>query len=95
MRIRSVRHKGLRRLLEEDDNRGLPSNLVKRIRNILAVLLAASDMDGVVGPPGWRIHQLSGKRAGTWTISVSGNWRLTFDVKDGEIYNLNLEDYHS
>ena len=51
-------------------------------------------MDGVTGPPGWRIHQLSGDRAGTRSISVSGNWRLTFDVRLGEICNLGLEDYH-
>lgn len=49
-------------------------------------------MDGVQGPPGWRIHQLSGERAWTWNISVSGNWRITFD--GGEIVNLDLEDYH-
>jgi len=48
----------------------------------------------VSGPPGWRIHQLKGDRAGTWSISVSGNWRITFDIKQGEICNLNLKDYH-
>ena len=51
-------------------------------------------MRGVKGPPGWRVHQLSGDRAGTWSLSVSGNWRITFDLKDGEIHNLDLEDYH-
>jgi proteic killer suppression protein len=48
---------------------------VRRLRNILAVLIAAADLSGVIGPPGWRIHQLRGDRAGTWSISVSGNWR--------------------
>lgn len=67
---------------------------MQRLRNILAVLIAAADMGGVTGPPGWRIHQLRGHRAGTWSISVSGNWRLTFDIQQGEIWNLNLEDYH-
>lgn len=51
-------------------------------------------MSGVAGPPGWRIHQLTGARAGTWSISVSGNWRITFDLEEGEIGNLDLEDYH-
>jgi proteic killer suppression protein len=67
---------------------------VDRIRKILAVLIVAQDMTGVQGPPGWRIHQLTGDRAGTWSISVSGNWRITFDVIDDEIWNLNVEDYH-
>jgi proteic killer suppression protein len=48
----------------------------------------------VHGPPGWRIHQLAGDRRGTWSISVSGNWRITFDVERNAIANLDLEDYH-
>jgi toxin HigB-1 len=92
--IRSVRHRGLRRFLEEDDHRGIRRDLINRIRNILAALVAAEDMSGVAGPPGWRIHQLTGARAGTWSISVSGNWRITFDLEEGEICNLDLEDYH-
>jgi proteic killer suppression protein len=67
---------------------------VGRVRNILAALIVTQDMRGLEGPPGWRIHQLSGDRAGTWSISVSGNWRITFDLEDEEIYNLNLEGYH-
>lgn len=94
MLIRSVRHRGLLRLIENDDSRELRTDLVRRIRNILAALIAANDVSGVAGPPGWRIHQLSGDRLGTWSISVSGNWRLTFAIKDGEIADLDLEDYH-
>jgi len=51
-------------------------------------------MDGVQGPPGWRVHQLTGDRAGTWSVSASGNWRITFTVEGGEICHLDLEDYH-
>ena len=94
MIIRSVRHRGLLRLIEDDDNRELRTDLVRRLRNILAVLIAAADMTGVAGPPGWRIHQLRGDSAGTWSISVGGNWRLTCAVRQGEIYDLDLEDYH-
>jgi proteic killer suppression protein len=94
MIIRSVQHRGLLRRIEDDDTRELRTDLVKRLRNILAMLISASDMNGVSGRPGWRIHQLKGDRAGTWSISVSGNWRITFDIEQGEICNLNLEDYH-
>lgn len=94
MQIHSVRHKGLKRFLEDDDDRGIRRDLVGRVRNVLTVLIAAADMDGVQGPPGWRIHQLSGDREGTWSISVSGNWRITFDIEQGKIVNLDLEDYH-
>lgn len=94
MQIHSVRHKRLKRFLEEDDDRGIRRDLIGRVRNVLTVLIAAEDMDGVRGPPGWRIHPLSGDRAGTWSISVSGNWRITFDIDQGKIVNLDLEGYH-
>jgi toxin HigB-1 len=95
VRIRSVQHRGLLRLIEDDDSRELRPDLAKRLRNILAALIVADDMTQVAGPPGWRVHRLKGDRAGTWSISVSGNWRLTFDVEGGgDICNLDLEDYH-
>jgi toxin HigB-1 len=94
MIIRSIQHRGLLRLVENDDPRELRTDLVKRLRNILAVLIAAPDIDGVRGPPDWKIHQLKGDRAGIWSISVNGNWRIAFDIRKGEICNLNLEDYH-
>jgi proteic killer suppression protein len=94
MRIRTIKHRGLKRFIEDDDPREIRSDLVNRVRNIIAALVAAPDMEGVLGPPGWRIHQLVGDRAGTWSISASGNWRITFSVDDGEIIDLNLEDYH-
>ena len=94
MIIRSIKHRGLRRLVEDNDTRGIRTDLVNRVRNILAVLISAENMEGVTGPPGWRIHQLSGDRRGTWSIWVSGNWRITFDVDRDEIENLDLEDYH-
>jgi proteic killer suppression protein len=59
----------------------------------VTLLLSAPDMDGVQGPPGWRVHQLTGDRSGTWSVSASGNWRITFTQEDDEICNLNLEDH--
>ncbi len=92
--IRSIRHRGLRRLIEDDDPREIRGDLVNRTRNILTALVAAGGIEGVRGPPGWRLHQLTGDRAGTWSLSVSGNWRITFEIVGGEIVNLDLEDYH-
>ncbi|HEX8664346.1 MAG TPA: type II toxin-antitoxin system RelE/ParE family toxin [Beijerinckiaceae bacterium] len=92
--MRTVRHRGLKRFIENDDGRGRRPDLLNRVRNILAALVSAQDIDGVSGPPGWRGHQLTGDRAGTWSISASGNWRVTFVLEDGEIIDLDLEDYH-
>jgi toxin HigB-1 len=82
------------RFIEEDDPRELRPDWVKRIRNVVTALLAAPNMEGLQGPPGWRIHQLSGDRAGTWSISVTGNWRVTFEIEGGAVNNLDLEDSH-
>lgn len=96
MIIRTVRHRGLKRLIEDDQTRGIWSDLVNRIRNILTVLILAEDMAGfrASAPPGWRVHQLSGNRKDTWTISTSGNWRITFEEEDGFVDLLDLENYH-
>jgi toxin HigB-1 len=94
MIIRSIKHRGLRRFVEDDDVRELNAELVGRIRNIIAALVVADTMSDVSGPPGWRIHLLKGNKAGTWSISVSGNWRITFGVENDEVTDLNLEDYH-
>jgi proteic killer suppression protein len=95
MRVRSARHRGLKRLIEDDDDRQIRRDLVKRVRRILTALQSARGIEGLQGPPGWRIHQLTGDRAGTWSISVSGNWRITFNLENDEVItDLNLEDYH-
>ena len=87
MKIRTTRHKGLKALIENGDAKGIRPDQIKRAQNILAALRYAASMDEVSGPPGWRIHQLVGDRAGTWSVSVSGNWRITFEIEDGEISN--------
>ncbi|MHA1565145.1 MAG: type II toxin-antitoxin system RelE/ParE family toxin [Alphaproteobacteria bacterium] len=92
--IRSFSHRGLKRFVEDNDARALRRDLVGRIRRIVTALILAPNENCILGPPGWRIHQLAGDRAGTWSISVSGNWRITFRIDEGEIVNLNLEDYH-
>ena len=94
MQIQSINHRGLRRLIEDNDEREIRGDLVRRIRRVITALVLADGPETILGPPGWRIHQLSGDRAGTWSISVSGNWRITFKVEDDEILDLNLEDYH-
>ena len=96
MVLRSVGHKGLRRLLEHDDPRYLKPDLIARVRRILTLLVLSEDLDQFMtdAPRGWRFHRLSGDRKHEWSVSVSGNWRITFDEADGYIDRLNLEDYH-
>lgn len=83
-------------LIERDNPRLLPPDLLSRVQNIVAALILSEDLDGFIAdaPRGWRIHQLAGQREGEWSVSVSGNWRLTFREEGGYIDRLNLEDYH-
>lgn len=96
MKIRKVSHKGLRRFIEHDDTSGLPADYIEKIRNIVSFLQEMADPDEVRSIPGWRAHLLSGDRQGTWSLTVSRNWRITFrvDLDDGEILDLDYEDYH-
>ena len=94
--VRSVRHRGLRRKIEENNPRFLRQNLVDRVRKILTALILVEHIDGFIAAasPGWRVHRLSGDRKGEWSVSVSGNWRITFEAEGSYIDRLNLEDYH-
>ncbi len=92
----SVRYKGLREFIEKGSSRYLDQRLVQRIRNVITVLVLVEDLDELLekAPSGWRVHSLSGKRQNQWSVSVSGNWRITFEERGGIIEHLNLEDYH-
>ena len=95
MKIRSILHKGLRRLIEDGVSTGLPANSAAKIEAIISFLMVAADVEKVQKLQAWKAHQLRGDRKGTWSLSVTRNWRITFDVNDAnEIENLNFEDYH-
>jgi toxin HigB-1 len=94
MPIRSIRHKGLRRLFEKGDGRGLPAASIDKLRDMLLAIQVAREIDDLSVMPGWRLHPLKGKLAGYWSLTVTGNWRLTFKFQDGDAYDLDLLDYH-
>ena len=91
--IRSFRHRGLKRMYERGDASKVGADLTKRTALALADLhdaLKPSDLD----LPGYRLHPLKGTLNGYWSISISGNWRLTFRFEDGDAYDVDLTDYH-
>ena len=96
MKIRNVNHKGLRRFMEDDNVSGLQPEVRERVRRILSFLQDMEQVGELRGVPGWRAHQLAGGRDGTWSLSVTKNWRITFriDQARNEIVDLNYEDYH-
>jgi proteic killer suppression protein len=91
--ILSIRHKGLRKFFETGSTAGVRADHVKRLRMQLAALDSAHVIDDV-DIPGFALHPLKGAMKGRWAISVNGNWRLTFEFRDGNVYVLDYEDYH-
>lgn len=87
-----IRHKGLRALHERDNATRLPASLVPRLRRILFRLQEATHPSSAEAP-GFRLHSLKGDRAGQWSVSVSGNWRVVFHFEDVEAVDVNLIDY--
>ena len=91
--INTLQHKGLRRLFETGNTSGVQASHAKRLRMQLAALDTAQTIEDV-DIPGFRLHPLKGELRGCWSIAVNGNWRVTFEFKDGNAYVLDYEDYH-
>ena len=91
--IKSFKHKGLRRFFETGSLAGIQASHANRLRIQLAALDTAQTNDDM-DVPGFRLHPLKGDRTGLWSITVNGNWRVTFEFIDGHAYIVNYEDYH-
>jgi proteic killer suppression protein len=94
MRLRRIAHRGLRRLYEEDSSKGLGAETADKVRKMLTFLDAMQEPGELRALPTWKAHVLTGDRKGVWSLHVTRNWRMTFRIEDGEIVDLNLEDYH-
>ena len=94
MEIESISHKALKRFFLTGNSKGLVGD-VERLRAMLAFIAAASSLDELARPPNYGLHCLTGNRAGTWSMTVTRNWRLTFIVTQmATVTDMNLEDYH-
>ena len=91
--IKSFKHKGLEKFYSRGTTSGIQAKHTKKLRMQLAALDTAQVIDDL-DIPGYRLHSLKGQREGIWSITVSANWRLTFEFVDGNIYILDYEDYH-
>jgi proteic killer suppression protein len=91
--IRSF-HKGLKRLFEDGNAKGVLPSLADKIGDILAAIDAAVEIEDVSLFPGWRLHPLKGDLRDFWSVTVSGNWRIIFRFEGGNAFELNLVDYH-
>lgn len=91
--IKSFKHKGLKKFFETGTTAGIDAKQSRKISTRLAVLNEARTIEDI-NLPGFYLHSLTGDRNGLWSITVTGNWRITFEFFDGNAYIVNYEDYH-
>ena len=91
--IKRFRHKGLEALFRTGSTKGVDPQLAPKLRRILS-LLKDGPLPEAMALPGFRLHPLKGDRQGTWSVTVSGNYRLTFEIEENDATNVDLEDYH-
>jgi toxin HigB-1 len=94
METESISHKALKRFFLTGNSKGLAGD-IERLRAMIAFIAATASLDELARPPNYGLHRLTGNRAGTWSMTVTRSWRLTFTVaQTGAVADLNLEDYH-
>ncbi|MXW46048.1 MAG: peptidase [Gammaproteobacteria bacterium] len=91
--MRRFKNRGLKRLYERGDTSKVRTDNARRIA------LALADLDSANKPadldlPGYRLHRLRGSLKDYWSIAISRNWRITFRVEQGDVYDVDLVDYH-
>jgi len=91
--IKRFRHKGLETLFQTGSTKGVDARLAEKLRRML-LRLNDGPLPDAMSLPGYRLHQLKGDRKGSWSVWVSGNYRLIFEIDDGDATNVDFEEYH-
>ena len=92
--IRSFKHKGLENFFLKGQVQGVRPDHVKKLRQVLGVLNAATSIQDIKSIPALGYHPLSGQRKNEHSVWVNKNWRITFEFEHGDVYLTNYEDYH-
>ena len=91
--IKSFKHKGLKDFFEQDNRSGILPHHAKKLQILLTALNVAKD-ERDMNAPNWKLHSLNGNFRGHWSVSVSGNWRITFKFDEGDVELVDYQDYH-
>jgi proteic killer suppression protein len=91
--IRSIKHKGLSEFYLTGRLKGIQAHHASRLRILLTALNAAKEVQDL-NVPAWYLHALKGSLKGHWSLTVNGNWRITFMFVDEDVYLVDYQDYH-
>jgi proteic killer suppression protein len=96
MQLVRFRHKDLRHLHEDGNAKAVPSAMADKLRKLLFALETAETLEQLRRFPGWKLHPLKGDLKGSWSLTVTGNWRLIFryDEQTNTASDIDLNDYH-
>ncbi len=95
MAIRGFKSNALKRFFRKQDPRNLQRHRLAKIERILKHLDSGRPLRDLSMSRSYRLHELTGKDKGVWTVRVTGNWRITFRVDDaGNAYDVDFVDYH-
>jgi len=91
--IKSFRHKGIQKFFETGSKAGIQPSHASKLR------LQLTRLDNAIGPndmdaPAWKLHPLTGELKGYWSVTVNGNWRLTFKFEGTDAILVDYQDYH-
>ena len=92
--IRSFRDGEAQAVFQRRRSRRLPADLLRVALRKLTMLDAAETIEDLRVPPGNRLERLSGRRAGRYSIRINDQWRICFAWRDGDVYEVEIVDYH-
>jgi proteic killer suppression protein len=92
--IKTFASKETENLFQREASRVLPTEIQRKARQKLEILDAVERLDDLRVPPGNRLEKLSGDREGQHSIRINQQWRICFQWKDGDCYEVEIVDYH-
>lgn len=91
---KAVKHKGLRDYLLTGTPKSLAKKDLPKIKNILFIMTTAITLNDFNQYPNYKLHPLKGELKDYWSVSISANYRIIFQFKNGYFYNIDYIDYH-
>ena len=92
--IRSFADRATEKVFNGECPAGFPATILKVARRKLRMLDAARELQDLRSPPGNKLHELDWDRKGQWAIWINSQYRVCFEWRNGEAYNVEITDYH-
>ena len=92
--IKTFRDKETEKIFNRLLSRKLPQNIQHLTRRKLVILDATTELNSLRVPPGNRLEALKDDRKGQHSIRINDQWRICFKWKTGDVYDVEITDYH-